>query len=135
MRLANRIRLLFGRPFKPESQGGGLTLTDVPNQGWWDRRPEPEPRCQLCNRPATNYKRTPPWPGTTYSHVTYTCDDHDSYLDGHSWTRAGDGEWRDNGPTQGRCTTCHASYGSCEHTAHYAAMARAQEAGAIRGRL
>lgn len=96
----------------------------------------PDPVCQLCGAPATNFKRTPPWPGTAYEHTSYTCDDHDSYLDGHHWYQVNGGEWIDGGVGDGgRCATCSAPYGSCPHTARYAAMARAQEAGAVRGRL
>lgn len=129
--IRGRLRRWLGLPMKPgDSWRGsdGSTLT------YLGKAPDPwvEKKCAVCKGPATQYKTTPPWPGTTYAHTAMTCDDHASYLDGMSWSWTADRGHYEN-PGTSSCATCHGPYGACEHTAKYAVMLAMQEAGAIRG--
>jgi hypothetical protein len=131
--LSQRIREFLGLPMRAGDswkKDDGSTLT------YLGKAPDPweTKRCNVCGGPATQYKTLPPWPGTSYCHTSMTCDDHASYLDGASWGRSGDGEWYET-VTTSSCGTCGGPYGECGHTAMYAAMAQAQEAGAVRGRV
>lgn len=129
--LRTRLRELVGLPPRAgdswrSDDGSTLTcLGKAPDP--WDER-----TCNVCGDPAVEFKTTPPWPGTTYSPTSMACADHLSYLDGKGWQRTGDGEWRETKSTSS-CATCGGPYGECGHTAHYAALARQQEAAAIRG--
>lgn len=133
MTFLQRIRERLGLPMKAGGsweRPDGSTLTYLGKAlDPWDTKV-----CAVCKGPATQYKTLPPWPGTTYWHTSMTCDDHVSYLDGKGWSRAG-GEWVEAVVTSGGCITCNSPYGSCEHTAGYAAIMAAQEAGATRGRV
>lgn len=69
--------------------------------------------CNVCGAPGTRFKTSPPWPGTAYSHTSYACDAHESYLHGHSWARLRCGEWRDEGALKSTCSDCRGPYGRC----------------------
>ncbi len=127
------LRRLFPRPMRPGDtwpQDDGSTLTYLgPAPDPWEER-----ICNVCGAPATDFKTTPPWPGTSYAHTSMACAEHVSYLDGASWGRDADGEWYET-VTTSSCATCHGPYGECGHTAGYAAMAQQQEAAAVRGKV
>lgn len=112
----------------PGANGGTLTYLGKRDK-WADKT------CDVCKGPATQYKTIPPWPGTTYSHTDMTCDEHESYLDGMSWQRCADGPWTESDRPDATCIKCDATYGQCEHTAHYAAIIAQQELAAVRGRI
>lgn len=81
--------------------GGGLTYLGP--------APKPDPtKCRVCGAAATIGQRMPPWPGTTYAHETYVCDDHESYLEGHDIDH--------------ECASCHGIYGACGCPLQGAAM-------------
>lgn len=134
MSFVQRIREFLGVPMRPgdswkQPDGSTLTYLGMAPDPWEDRK------CDVCGGPATQYKTTPPWPGSTYSHTSMTCDEHASYLDGKTWSHGIDGVWYESVRYNSLCGTCGSSYGECGHTAGYAAMMRAQEAAAVRGRL
>lgn len=134
--IKGRLRRWLGLPLRAGdswSDDDGSTLTylgKAPDP--WDARV-----CAICGDPATKYETLPPWPGSgsIYCHTSMTCDAHESYLDGASWSRTLDGEWVEHPPQRGTCTFCGAPYGTCSHTAQYAAMITMQKAGAVRGEV
>lgn len=134
MGVMQRIREFFGLPMRPGDswkKADGSTLT------YLGQAPDPweTKTCGVCDGPATQYKTLPPWPGTSYAHTSMACDEHASYLDGVSWAKCGESEWEEAPSWKSICMTCQAPYGHCTHTAGFAAMLRAQELAAVRGRL
>lgn len=75
-----------------------------------------DPTCNVCQGKATKFKTLPPWPGSHYSHTSYACDAHESYLHGQSWFSFRD----DNGDVvyqesdaRSSCVYCGWDYGNC----------------------
>lgn len=127
------LRRLLGAPMRP---GDSFRNEDGSTLTYLGKEPDPwdDPTCRVCGEPATDFKTLPPWPGSTYCHTSMTCAAHISYLDGKMWGRGDDGEWQEH-ESESLCATCGGPYGQCQHTAGYAAMIRAQEAGAVRGKI
>jgi hypothetical protein len=86
-------------------------------------QPSQPPMCFVCKVvPSTQFRTSPPAPGSgsTYRHTSSTCDEHASYLHGHSWSTSGSsgngyGEaiHIDMGPMESFCCDCHGTYGAC----------------------
>lgn len=77
------------------------------------KRQAQRPTCQLCGAPAKFASQHEPWPGYTYAHQSFTCMEHRTYLEGHGWSKSGDGPWIDGGKPQSSCSDCRGTYGAC----------------------